>query len=346
MSGTAEAQTALYKTPALNIAVILVNWRRAEDTIACIKSLICCARNTKNSIVDIAVVDNCSPDKSFALLKAFLDSEFSRRDSTLDDSTYLHTKSDENSECYISLFLSPSNTGFAGGNNYGIKQLKNATRREYNYFWLLNNDTEVIENCLQEMIDKFQGSTQKMGVCGSTMIYFHDKKTIQALGGACYSPLTGSVNEIGNGQHWPLQVEEAAVERVMSYVCGASMLASAQFISDAGLMQEDYFLFYEEIDWCTRAKKLGYTLGYASKAVVYHKEGASIGTGVGAKRSLLAEYYGMRNKLKVTRRFFPWALPTVWLIGWAQVARRAMQGRIDNAKIMAQVLCGLGRAPR
>lgn len=123
------------------------------------------------------------------------------------------------------------------------------------------------------------------------------------------------------------------------------MLVSAAFLRDVGPMNEDYFLFFEEIDWCERGRRKGYKYAYASEAIVYHKEGAAIGTGTGARRSLLAEYYGMRNRLLVTWRFFPWAFPTVWLIGWLQVARRALQRRPANAWLMAKVLCGLGKRP-
>lgn len=306
--------------PDVHTLIVIVNFKRVEDTIACLKSL----SRLDGENFTVALVDN-SPQSTGGVF----------RDCVASGSLSLR----------LILVDCPGNPGFAGGNNAGVSAAVSANVG-FDYVWFLNNDTEVAPNCLTEMRSKFKPGAGKIGICGSTMVYFHDKKTVQALGGSVYKPLTGTMYEIGNGTQWPHPVDEAAIEATMSYVCGASMLVSAQLIKDVGLMQEDYFLFYEEIDWCTRAKKAGYQLAYASQAVVYHKEGAAIGTGVGAKRSLLAEYYGMRNKLMVTRRFFPWALPSVWLVGWAQVLRRTMQGRLDNAKIMAQVLCGLGRAPR
>ena len=177
------------------------------------------------------------------------------------------------------------------------------------------------------------------------MIYDFDRKTVQALGGSVYHPLTGLMQEIGNRQTWPCPVDERKIESSMSYVCGASMLVSAEFIRDVGLMAEDYFIFFEEIDWAERGRKFGYELGYASQAVVYHKEGAAIGTGKGTTRSLLAEYYGLRNKLLITWRFFPWAMPSVWLISWLQTLRRLVSGRRSNALLMARTLVGLGKRP-
>jgi GT2 family glycosyltransferase len=245
---------------------------------------------------------------------------------------------------YISIYNSPDNLGFAGGNNACVK-IAQAVYGESDYIWFLNNDTEVDRTCLSFMLSRFKQGDKKVGICGSTLIYYHHKPIVQVMGGSTYEPWSGTMREIGNGNKWPCDVSESAIEKQMAYVCGASMLVSRSFLREVGLMNEDYFLFFEEIDWCERGRRKGYTFAYASKAIVYHKEGAAIGTGTGARRSLLAEYYGMRNKLLVTWRFFPWAFPSVWLIGWLQVARRALQRRPANAWIMAKVLCGLGKRP-
>lgn len=322
-----------------NILISCVNYRRVQDTIACLDSL--SSLELANFSVDIVLCDN-SPQDTRGMIDSNLSNSFFCEGGG-EGAARLYKKN--NANLTLTIFDSWVNGGFASGCNLCLQAAPHEIDH-YDYIWFLNNDTMVPSNCLTEMVNKFARSECKVGICGSTMVYFHDKKTVQALGGSVYKPLTGTMYEIGNGTQWPHPVDESAIEATMSYVCGASMLVSVQLIKDVGLMQEDYFLFYEEIDWCTRARKAGYQLAYASQAVVYHKEGAAIGTGMGAKRSLLAEYYGMRNKLMVTRRFFPWALPSVWLVGWAQVLRRALQGRLDNAKIMAQVLCGLGRAPR
>ncbi|NBD22213.1 glycosyltransferase [Aquabacterium fontiphilum] len=313
---------------------ILVNWRRASDTIACIE---CLVKNTGGEL-DIAVCDNASPDGSFEEIYSHLAENYTavKVDQARDVFHFSRR------EVLIGLVRAPANLGFAGGNNLAYSTFKLAS---YTHYWFLNNDTEIAEGCLLAMLQKFTASERRVGMCGSTMVYFHDKRTVQALGGSTYRPWAGTMREIGNGTSWPASVNEEAIEAEMSYVCGASMLVSAELIRDVGLMREDYFLFFEEIDWCERARRAGYKLAYASNAIVYHKEGVAIGTGTGAKRSLLAEYYGMRNRLLVAWRLFPWTFPSVWLIGWLQVARRALQRRPANAWIMAKVLCGLGKRP-
>ena len=186
---------------------------------------------------------------------------------------------------------------------------------------------------------------EKIGICGSTLVYAHDRKTVQALGGAEYKTWTGGVREIGNGLTWPCTVDQSAVEAQMSYVSGASMLVSAAFLEKVGLMSEDYFLYYEEIDWATRARRAGFKLGYASDSVVFHKEGAALGSGKSQQRSALAEYYGVRNRIVFTRKFFPWALPSAYLFSWMQVGKRLLQGHGKRARMMAAVLLGLRRTP-
>lgn len=323
------------------ILVILVNWKRASDTIACIHSLLDC----KQESLTITVCDNASPDDSYSIIKESLSSpagNFTQVSESDQTTCFVFAKNNH----HVLLTKTANNLGFAGGNNYGHKQSIIAYGDVFSHVWFLNNDTEQDANCLPAMLRKFSApSHAPIGIVGSTMLYDFDRKTVQAFGGSLYKPLTGLMQEIGNGQTWPCPVDEAQVEAQMSYVCGASMLVSSQLIRDVGLMTEDYFIFFEEIDWCQRAKRAGYSLAYAHDAIVYHKEGASIGTGTGAKRSLLAEYYGLRNKLLVTWRFFPWAMPSVWLISWLQAARRLAQRRPRNAWLMARVLLGIGQRP-
>jgi len=314
--------------------ICLVNFRRGEDTVACVESLL----NLRGVSFHISICDNSPSHPSSSILREFLTSRNS-------DPTHSHAGDSfkvKIGAVFVLYSAHPNNPGFAAGNNIAARAAR--TLQDFEYYWLLNNDTEVDSDCLMEMLRKMRRS-EKYGMCGSTILYHYDKKTIQVQGGSTYSKWWGTMSEIGNGSLWPLAADELYIEQNLDYVCGASMLVSTNVVSDIGFMREDYFLFFEEIDWCERARRAGYSLAYASKAIVYHKEGVAIGTGTGAKRSLLAEYYGMRNRLLVAWRLFPWTFPTVWLIGWLQVLRRTMQRRPANAWLMAKVLCGFGKRP-
>lgn len=312
--------------------IILVNWRRPIDTIECLKSL----DGLTFKGFDVALCDNSpwdQPGKIVEFLKAGADEFFIEK--RQEGESLLIRRAGRQ---YV-VMNSNGNLGFAGGNNAAYKAAIRGGNK-WDYFWFLNNDTEVEPDCLEHLIAKIK-SGARIGICGSTLVYGEARSLVQALGGSSYNPWLGLMKEIGNRTTWPQQVLESEIEQELSYVAGASMLVSADFIERVGLMCEDYFLYFEEIDWAVRAKQHGFLLAYASKAVVYHKEGVAIGTGKGSSRSQLAEYYGLRNKLIITGKFFPWAFLSVWLISWLQVIRRISYGRINNARLMAKLLLGI-----
>ena len=319
--------------------VILVNWRRAEDTIACLDSL----DLLQGCNWVAAVCENGSGDVSKTLLRNYFLKRGVESDLCCDEEGVAgFAYRDNDKEDRYFLMLSDTNRGFAGGNNLAYRLA--IANHCFDYVWFLNNDTEVEINTLSLMLEHMQ-SDARIGICGSTLVYAHDRKTIQALGGAVYKPWVGLLTELGQGGTWPQPVDQASVEAKMSYVSGASMLTSTVFLERVGLMSEDYFLYYEELDWAMRAKRDGFRLGYASAAVVYHKEGAVLGSGKSIQRSKLAEYYGLRNKLVITRKYFPWALPTVLAVGWLQVIKRLLQRQWSHARLMAAILLGLRRSP-
>jgi hypothetical protein len=113
-------------------------------------------------------------------------------------------------------------------------------------------------------------------------------------------------------------------------------------------MEESYFLYFEELDWAMRAKGK-FSLGYAPDSVIYHKEGATIGSNHDRKgRSLLSDQYASRNRVLFTRRFMPWALPTVLMSACLAVAERFCTGDAERAKSMLSgIFSGLaGHIPR
>ena len=99
-------------------------------------------------------------------------------------------------------------------------------------------------------------------------------------------------------------------------------------------MDESYFLYFEELDWAMRAAGK-FKLGYARESVIYHKDGASIGSSTDrTKRSLLSDKYLSRNRVLFTRRFLPWALPSVLAWVCLAAAYRLCRGDMERAKAM------------
>ncbi len=293
------AQTA--SRPSQLVYIVLVNWNGWRDTDACLKSL----AGLDYPNFEVIVVDNASQDGSETRLRA------------------RHPN--------VTLLQSGANLGFAGGNNVGLRC---ALARGAEYVWLLNNDTLVEPDALTQLVARIERPERGLpiGLCGSTLVYENARDTVQALGGARYNRWLGSVRHLGQHRRRTQPIDAAALEAQLDYLIGASMLVSRPFLKTVGLMQEDYFLYFEELDWAARARGR-FRLGYAPESIVYHKEGSSIGGNDRAKgaKSYTADLYALKNRVRFTRRFYPYALPTVYLgLGLAALnrARRRQWRRV------------------
>ncbi|MFO1204697.1 MAG: glycosyltransferase family 2 protein [Burkholderiales bacterium] len=334
------------------VVTVLVNWNGSDDTIECLESLF----NSDYPDQRVVVVDNGSKDGSLAKLTAWAAGKLSMRHKTaaLDDwipkpcskpvRCVTLSVDDESIErgwdrtAELFLIDAKRNHGFAGGVNIGIRfALLNLSVQ---YVWVLNNDTVVAPDCLSRMEQRVHRD-DAVGMCGSRILFYWQPGTVQVLGGARYLAWTGTSRLLGSGESASAVVSAREVERKLDHLSGASMLVSRSFLNEVGLMDESYFLYYEETDWAMRGKQR-YRLVYADDAVVYHKEGASIGSSHrGEKRSPLSSFFMVRSRLRFTRRFFPWALPSVMaysaLAGLRALARR----RHDQARAIFAALRGL-----
>jgi GT2 family glycosyltransferase len=191
----------------------------------------------------------------------------------------------------VKFIRSEKNLGFAGGNNLGIQQAAG------DYLFLVNNDTEftpgLIET-LSEVLDKHP----EVGMISPKIKYFYNKGMIQYAG---YTPLnyyTGRNSCIGlreddNGQYDHITAPTA-------YCHGAAMMVRKTAIEKAGMMNENFFLYYEELDWGEHIKRAGYQAWVCTEALIYHKESVSVG-----KNSRLKEYFMNRNRILFIRRNAP-----------------------------------------
>lgn len=301
--------------------VVILNWNGLSDTLDCLPGLL------QDDNLSIIICDNGSSDGSLVAIKGWLLSNYPQRSVHSLVQSQIDQVNMGQSGC-IYLLQNGSNLGFAGGNNTGIRlAMRDPACR---YIWLLNNDTTVQADTLNMAVMRME-QDRSIGICGSTLVYSHNPTCLQALGGALYSRWTGRSRHIGafaNVSHIPLSPD--AIEREMSYVVGASMLVRREFIEAVGLMQDDYFLYYEEADWAERGKGK-FRLGYAPESIVFHKEGASIGTSA-TGGSPLSVFYLFRNRIRFTWRFHPLFLPFVVLFAVVDVLRFVSKGRWKQAR--------------
>jgi FkbM family methyltransferase len=181
----------------------------------------------------------------------------------------------------------------------------------------------------------------EIGMCGSTILLYNEPEKIWALGGATYHKWFAIPRCVGLYQSVHRTFERKWVESRIDYIAGASMFVSRSFVECIGLMSEEYFLYFEEIDWIIRAQGR-FTLAYAPKSIVYHKVGSATGYGAGRKRNFISDYYGIRNRLILTRQFFPICLPTVYLRLFVTLLNRIRQRQWSRVWMIVDIMMQSG----
>lgn len=280
-------------TPRL--AVVLVNWNGWQDTIECLESLL----PSLPEGARVLVCDNASIDHSLKHLCDWAQAKLGH-DQVVQYSRAAAEQGGRPDDPKLVLIDTGGNLGFAGGNNVGIRY---ALARDCDYVWLLNNDTVVDANTAPELMRRMQADS-RIGMCGSTMFYFDKPEVVQCLAGSRFDYRLAVGSPIGFGKPFDEATPQVDVERQLAHISGASMMVSRAFLESIGLMEEGYFLYFEEIDWAVRAQGR-FTLGWAPRSFVWHKEGGSIGSSHRTRPSDMSLRYMCINRLKFTRARLP-----------------------------------------
>ena len=298
------------------VSVIILNWNGYQDTIQCLESIL----KLDYDNYRIVVCDNGSTDGSIEQIESWC------KDNQIDL---------VNSDRYMTLIQTGKNLGFAGGNNIGIRHA--LLDRQCKYVWILNNDTIVEPNSLSALVSKCERDSH-IGICGSKLIYHHDRSKVQAWGGGRYNKWSGISQHIGAHQPSNLDVDIESIEKSIDYIIGASMLVSHSFLETVGLMNEEYFLYFEELDWIARSGDR-YRLGYCHDSIIYHKEGASTGLNSSqSKGSSMTDYHAKRSLLIYTRNYAPYALPIIYLNLVMVVFKRLIHGEYHRALTILRII--------
>ncbi len=237
------------------VAIILVNYNGADDTIECIKSL----KKVKEPEYMIIVVDNCSNDDSIKRLK---------KEQRYNDFVLLQAS---------------SNAGFSAGNNLGIRY---AIGKEADYYLLLNNDTIVETDFLKNLINGFEAS-KTCGVTISKILYHSSPDIIWYAGGRLNKKTARTEHYKFNEKD---SINDSTLKKV-TFASGCCMCLSKKVVEKIGFLNEDFFLYEEDAEYCYRIIDAGFDIYYIPKSVVYHKVSASTGQG-----SPISQYYAVRNK--------------------------------------------------
>ena len=238
------------------VSIILLNWNGAEDTLECLSSL----KLIDYDNYEIIVVDNNSSDPDFEIIQ-------NRSGDSIDK-----------------IIRNDKNLGFAGGNNVGIQY---ALENGAEFIMLLNNDTVVEKDFLSNLINDCDDYLQT-GLYTPMINYFSNKNIIWSAGGYI-SKIKASGFSSGTNRN-DIEFSENSY---CTFASGCCMLIRREVFEKIGLLNENYFLYLEDTDFCYRITNAGYKILYVGSSKIYHK----VSSTTSKSNSLLPLYFSLRNRL-------------------------------------------------
>ena len=249
----------------LKLFIIVLNFNGENLTVDCLESLkgIECKKNCK---VTTVVVDNNSQGGSLKIIKKMFPQ--------------------------VLLIYNKKNLGWSGGNNVGIKY---ALRHRADCVLLLNNDVLIAERSVEHLLEVLY-SKLEIGIVGPKSYYSEKKKIIADAGGVIKKHRFFGINR-GNDEMDIGQYDKVVP---VDFVCGAAMMIKSEVFKKIGLFDDRFFLYYEDADFCQRAKKKGFDSVFVPDSIIYHSVGAT-----GKIGSPLHNYYTTRNHLLFMEKYAP-----------------------------------------
>jgi hypothetical protein len=244
----------------MNVAVIVLSYNQVQLTLDCLNSI----RKQDYSNIHIYVVDNASTDDSVEQIRK------------------LHPE--------ITILTSQVNLGYAGGNNLAITR---ALKDGVDCFFLVNNDTILDRVCVRQLVERIR--TPGVGVVGPMVYTWESWSEISSAGGVVDWGKNTAENvgagEIDTGQYPARQVD---------FVNGCGIMVTRAAIRKAGILDEKYFMYWEETDWCMRIHRAGFHVWFEPSAKMQHK--APIHSVELSPRTV---YYLIRNRFLFFARYTP-----------------------------------------
>ncbi len=261
-----------------SVGIVIINWNSFSHTNACLKSL----RKVTYSNFRPFVVDNGSNDGSELQLS-------------------------QHHGDFANFIFNEKNLGFTGGNNVGIKEV---LHQGFDYVMLLNNDTEVEPDFLTHLVDNIEGDS-KIGAIQPKFYFLNNKARLWNAGGSFW-PILGVTKTIGYNH---LDHPKFNQSKEIGWITGCGFLVATKVVKEVGMLNDSFFIYYEDVDWSFRIKDAGYILAYEPKSVVYHEAGMANKSKVKGKEGFVnpfVHYLRARNQVWLLRKYTPWYfIPTV-----------------------------------
>lgn len=282
----------------MKVLVVIVNYRTPALTIECLKTL--APEIAKVPGAHCVVTDNQSPDDSVARI-----------------GSAIHELGFASWCTFLPL---PKNGGFAYGNNEAIKHFED---QKPEYVWLLNPDTEVLPGALTELL-AFMEANPAVGIGGGRAV--NRDMTVRRSAFRFHSPLGDLENALQFGpvskalSKYVVAPDIPETATRVGWVSGASMMIRRAVFEKIGLLDDGYFMYFEETDFCLRAVRAGFEVWYVPQSRIIHLVGQSSGV-TGTKRSAKRRpKYWFDSRRRYFRQNFGWmahqAANLLWLTGY------------------------------
>ncbi len=272
------------------IGIVICNYNKKEYIVNCIQSVFASSIND----FDVYVVDNASTDDSVMCIKeAFGDK--------------------------VTLIVNEKNMGGSGGFNTGLRV---ALKKNYNYIMLMDNDIIADTRAIEELYH-FMEQHQEVGIVGSKVYFMDYPDRIWGYGGNIDFEQYIQKDQYKNC----VDAEEIPEVSYCDYVAACSLMARTEAIHKVGLMPEDNFIYWDDMEWGYRFNEAGYKVAVYGKSKIWHKAG---GRNAG---NTFIHYYMWRNRL----RFFLKVLPLEKREHFAQTVLTEMFRMIYSVNLKGEV---------
>lgn len=312
------------KEPYPCVYVVILNYRGWEDTIECLESVF----RSDYANYRVVVIDNHSPNDSVAQIRQWAEGQ--RLPTHLPQGSvpipkpvpYVFFHGSDltsgaicNAPGRLLIIESENNHGFAAGNNLFIRYVVDQDA----YVWLLNPDMVADRGALPALVQAAR-LYPRATVVGSVVRNYFKPLELLEFGGSTINVVTGTARPVRS---------RADADKI-DYISGGSFFTHLDNFRQYGLLPEEYFLYWEETDWCHQVKESGVQFQVCEPAVCYDKGGTSVG------RGFLAEYYYSLNALRFLRKYNPKFIPTVLFFNLFRITKRLTQWQPGRARAIVK----------
>lgn len=270
----------------MKVLVVLLNWNGAADTLRCLPDILA----QKNVQADLLVVDNASADDSVARIR--------------------HAYPE------LEVVKSQRNRGFGGGCNLGIEF---GLKGNYEFVWLLNNDTRVADDALAELVEVACAS-HKAGAVGSVIYNMEPPHALQLWGGGMINLWLGTSR---------LRRSPGPVD----FLSGASLLLRLSALREVGVFDESrFFMYWEDADLSQRLVQAGWELAVAPGSRIWHAESSSLG-----RNSPLRTRYFTLSAIAFMKKHCSYPRLSIAINAILRIGKQIVLFRWSNAAYLARL---------